>query len=274
MTKKKKEKKLDLPAAVKASKKIENEQPGVSGIPTNTKPAWNIAQRLWGIMTEVEYIEKKGFNDFHKYPYALEADVKEAVRRALVKYRVLFISSIPKQSKITVTGDRGKSQLLTSIEMEYHFINIDNPEDMIGGTYLGDGIDSGDKGLYKAYTGAIKYLLMDTFLIPTGTDPEGDTKVDKDFDKGIEQEPFPDNMKGHNPTVTPPAGVQKGATGLADPVWIREMKDLAKAKGLNTPQKVIDYLNTKVDDAGNHTWSLKILPRDRETVEKIIADLK
>lgn len=38
--------------------------------------------------------------------------------------------------------------------------------------FFGDGLDKGDKGLYKAYTGAIKYLLMKTFLIPTGDDPE------------------------------------------------------------------------------------------------------
>lgn len=36
----------------------------------------------------------------------------------------------------------------------------------------GEGIDKGDKGGYKAYTGALKYYLADTFLVATGDDPE------------------------------------------------------------------------------------------------------
>ena len=36
----------------------------------------------------------------------------------------------------------------------------------------GEGFDKGDKAGYKAYTGALKYYLADTFLVATGDDPE------------------------------------------------------------------------------------------------------
>lgn len=36
----------------------------------------------------------------------------------------------------------------------------------------GEGIDKGDKAGYKAYTGALKYYLADTFMVATGDDPE------------------------------------------------------------------------------------------------------
>ena len=36
----------------------------------------------------------------------------------------------------------------------------------------GEGLDRGDKAGYKAYTGAVKYFLANTFLVPTGDDPE------------------------------------------------------------------------------------------------------
>jgi hypothetical protein len=36
----------------------------------------------------------------------------------------------------------------------------------------GEGRDSGDKAPYKALTGALKYALIQTFLIATGDDPE------------------------------------------------------------------------------------------------------
>jgi hypothetical protein len=44
---------------------------------------------------------------------------------------------------------------------------------------IGEGQDAGDKGPYKAMTGAQKYALMKTFMIPTGDDPEADEDVDK-----------------------------------------------------------------------------------------------
>ena len=36
----------------------------------------------------------------------------------------------------------------------------------------GEGMDKGDKGGYKAYTGALKYYLANTFMVATGDDPE------------------------------------------------------------------------------------------------------
>lgn len=36
----------------------------------------------------------------------------------------------------------------------------------------GEGMDKGDKAGYKAYTGALKYFLADTFMVATGDDPE------------------------------------------------------------------------------------------------------
>lgn len=39
---------------------------------------------------------------------------------------------------------------------------------------FGSGADTGDKGLYKAYTGAIKYFLANNYLVAEGNDPEND----------------------------------------------------------------------------------------------------
>ena len=44
----------------------------------------------------------------------------------------------------------------------------------------GEGFDKGDKGIYKAYTGALKYYLANNFMVATGDDPERDEqKEDK-----------------------------------------------------------------------------------------------
>src|SRR5262249_31856915 len=36
----------------------------------------------------------------------------------------------------------------------------------------GEGLDGGDKAPYKAMTGALKYALLQSFLLATGDDPE------------------------------------------------------------------------------------------------------
>lgn len=43
----------------------------------------------------------------------------------------------------------------------------------------GEGIDRGDKAGYKAYTGALKYFLANTFMVATGDDPEKDSPLNQ-----------------------------------------------------------------------------------------------
>src|SRR5207244_7798356 len=43
----------------------------------------------------------------------------------------------------------------------------------------GTGTDKGEKSVFKAMTGALKYGLRNAFLIPDESDPEADSSVDK-----------------------------------------------------------------------------------------------
>ena len=69
----------------------------------------------------------------------------------------------------------GQNSNVLYIKTHYWFICKDSGE-MIDGTYHGAGEDKGDKAIYKAITGALKYILTTSFLIPTGDDPENETK--------------------------------------------------------------------------------------------------
>ena len=51
----------------------------------------------------------------------------------------------------------------------------------------GEGIDKGDKAGYKAYTGALKYFLADTFMVATGDDPESESPEAKMNNKKIKK---------------------------------------------------------------------------------------
>lgn len=59
--------------------------------------------------------------------------------------------------------------------MTMNFEIIDNETGYsISVKWYGQGMDYGDKAIYKSYTGALKYFLLDTFMISTGDDPEND----------------------------------------------------------------------------------------------------
>jgi hypothetical protein len=48
---------------------------------------------------------------------------------------------------------------------------VDSGEEIVA-KVAGQGLDSGDKAPYKAMTGALKYALLQSFLLATGDDPE------------------------------------------------------------------------------------------------------
>ena len=132
-----------------------------------------ILTKLHTIMSEVDIIEKDAVNTFHKYKYTSEFAIKNTMHPLLVKHGVLFtIEALPPIVK-EYKNLKGDLKLITDVPVNYCFYDVVSGEKLCG-TFVGTGEDSGDKGTYKAITGAIKYILTSTFLIPTGDDPENE----------------------------------------------------------------------------------------------------
>jgi len=134
--------------------------------------------KLADVMKKVQYIQKTGFNDFHRYKYATEADVNECVREVLAEQNVILIPNVKNQSYREHVNTKGKTEYIVTVEVQFTFYDGDTGE-QITFTTFGEGQDPGDKGTYKAITGAQKYALMKAFMIPTGDDPESDSGVDE-----------------------------------------------------------------------------------------------
>lgn len=136
----------------------------------NSSPEAVILRAMNAVMEEVDYVQKKGENDFHGYKYATEADVLERLRPAMVKHGLILIPSVQQVSSVDQYGN-------TTVSIHYTLAHISGavwPQSVIaagcGNDRNKNGI--GDKGLYKALTGANKYLLFKLFQIETGNDPE------------------------------------------------------------------------------------------------------
>jgi hypothetical protein len=130
-----------------------------------------ITKALHDIMAKVSYVQKGGLNKFHNYKYAGEADLLEVLRPAMLEAGLLLLPSGVEQSSVDQYGN-------TQISVAYTLAHKDGdvwPDKLIA---FGCGNDKnkqggvGDKGTYKALTGANKYLLFKLFQIETGDDPE------------------------------------------------------------------------------------------------------
>lgn len=132
-----------------------------------------ITQALHQVMSSVGYIQKTGKNAFHGYKYAGEADLLEKLRPAMLEAGLLLLPSVRDVSPIDEHG-------VTTVRMEYTLVHKDGDIWPFPICAAGQGGDRnkngvGDKGLYKAITGANKYLLFKLFQIETGDDPESQT---------------------------------------------------------------------------------------------------
>lgn len=131
----------------------------------------NINKKMLLIQQEVEIQDKKGKNDFNNYKYLKENQVTLLIKPLMDKYGVIFEHSSEQKSIEQFQTSKGGTQFLVTVEIIYAFVDAESGEQKTG-KVVGWGADVGDKGGYKAITGAIKYLFMKTFQIPTGDDPE------------------------------------------------------------------------------------------------------
>lgn len=133
-----------------------------------------VLKKLQAIMTDVAFIEKDKQNQFHGYAYASEEAIKKAIHTSLVKHGVVFSLSVSSPRIITWEDTKTKTSLnMTVVDCQYTFMDVDTGS-TLDGEFVGSGSGRDDKGVYAAITGAIKYILTSTLLIPTGMDPEAD----------------------------------------------------------------------------------------------------
>lgn len=194
-----------------------------------------IATKIAKVMDEVKYIQKTGFNSFHKYKYATEADVNEKVREELAKLNVAMMPSVVRHEMRNHTNRNGATEYITMVDMEFTFIDGDSGE-TITINMSGEGQDAGDKGIYKAISGAQKYALMKVFMIPTGDDPEADPIPDSKPSAPTTTTPKPPKPATPNPTPTHPKQVPETPVWSASDAQIQRIFTIGRENGTSNPQ--------------------------------------
>jgi hypothetical protein len=150
------------------------------GMKMEKKAVNSLVGKLAQVMAETRWVEKKGRNSFFNYDYAKESDILDAVRTKLADHGIFVFTSI-ENMEFKETGKRtrdGSPVNLVFVKTKHTFWDGETGEtaEVFGS---GCGEDSGDKAIYKAITGAMKYFVSKNFLISTGDDPEKDEEGDK-----------------------------------------------------------------------------------------------
>jgi len=146
---------------------------------TPEQPKKHLIMKLADAVAEIDNVEKRGRNDFQKYNYVKAADVAWIVRKALSDRNIYMVSDCVNIRNYEIPAKEGVMQAV-DVTMQFSFFDGDEPSTppIVLHSY-GTGTDKGDKAVYKAQTGALKYGLRHAFLIPDESDPEADTSVDK-----------------------------------------------------------------------------------------------
>ena len=138
----------------------------------------NLRQKLAEVRRRIGYVQKRGHNERFNYSYVTAADIAGSVGDILSELGVVVIPRLEDISYESAVS-RGEATRMARVVMAYTFADVDSGEEIIA-KVAGQGLDPGDKAPYKAMTGALKYALLQSFLLATGDDPE-DERPDARF---------------------------------------------------------------------------------------------
>ena len=131
----------------------------------------NLRQKLGEVRRRIGYIQKRGYNERHNYNYVAAADIAGTVGDILAELGVVVIPRLESITYEPPAPGRLDSVRVARVIMAYTFTDVDSGDE-ITAKVAGEGLDVGDKASYKAMTGALKYALLQSFLLATGDDPE------------------------------------------------------------------------------------------------------
>jgi len=180
----------------------------------------SLVAKLVEVMEELGPIKPEGRNTHFGYDYLTEQQIMGELRGRLASRGVFLFTSVDSMSAKYADGKAGVFVEVTTI---HSFVDSASGE-RIEVKGAGMGWDTGDKGVYKAITGATKYALIKNFMVSDMQDPEASEHAPKG-DK-------PAGAKGHSRTKR-----YEEETGDGDQ---RVNTDLLELKAFLTEQKIPD----------------------------------
>lgn len=129
----------------------------------------NIYQKLLEVRKSVPYLKKEASGQ--QYQYVGSSQTLGALREKLDEMGIVLETRVLNHNVTTTVNNKGTLSHFTELDIEYTWVNAENPEEKIVIPFYGQGVDlAGEKGVGKALTYSEKYFMLKQFNIPTDKD--------------------------------------------------------------------------------------------------------
>ena len=135
-----------------------------------------IYEALINIMGEITPIKKEKKNQQQGFMYRGIDDFMNELHSLFAKHKVIIIPECLDRVVDERVSKNGNALFYIKERVKYTFFADDGSS--VSAIIDGEGMDSGDKGTNKAIAIALKYCLMQMFLVPTDDlkDPDAETQ--------------------------------------------------------------------------------------------------
>jgi hypothetical protein len=123
-------------------------------------------RKILAVQQAIDAVPKRGYNSYHKYHYATEADIL-TVKETLNANGLVVLPTTLSEEK----GFKPDGKSWASVTLLFRIVDVDSG-DSVESQFTGYAEDNFDKAIYKATTGANKYFYLKFFGIATEDDPE------------------------------------------------------------------------------------------------------
>lgn len=224
----------------------------------DSPPVKSLVGKLAEAFANVGGLEKQGKNTAQGYAYLKAADVAKAVRMELFKRGIVMTADVVNSQWSEFQTMKGSRMTVCRLTVMFTFHDSDSDEH-IAFRGVGEAFDTGDKACYKATTGALKYALRTSGLIPDEKDdPEADERVDREMaeDEAAVNEArvlskFEEREKAQPRVVPDPPKVREGEG------WVVLTK-IEKAKAKN----------------GAEFWTMHVVDHNQQSSKVAVWDKK
>lgn len=146
----------------------------------------NIYSRIANINKEIKAITKSQRNNGLNFNFRGIDDVMNELHNLFAKNEVVIIPEVLESRCEQRTTVKNTIMYHTHIHMKYTFVASDGSS--ISAVGIGEAMDTADKGANKAMSIALKYVLLQTFLIPTQETKDPDAYAPEET-KATQQSP-------------------------------------------------------------------------------------
>ena len=229
-----------------------------------------LAAKLLKVMKAIDKVDKSGHNEFSNYNYQKENDIKLAVRNALIDHKVYPLHSVIDSETVQYTSGKGKPMFMIDITYRIEFIDTETGFSLVS-DFRGQGSDTGDKGLFKAITGALKYNFINNFAIPSETmDPEKESPSMEGTVKKNYGNKYPPNVKTVPDSIYDLSLDQAKKLTKEMPAAVKSaIKDLGLSKGY---YHAGDFMTLYVNDEGAMLRALDCFDGVNKAVPKFMGE--